>query len=217
MNDIKNINLGGFPFAIDMEAYNTLEDYLDTIDSHFSHAQGKAEIVSDIEARIAEIFRDRPASLEIVVLKDVHHAISIMGTPEDFGATSSFDADDYDDIPKSEWVFGRKMMRDPDDKIVGGVCSGLAAYFGIDDPIWTRLIMGTLIFGMGIGFGLYIVLWIAMPEAKTASDRLAMRGEDINVENISREMERGFESFSESMNRFGEKMNEFGEKMAGKK
>ncbi len=217
MNDIKNINLGGYPFAIDMEAHNALEDYLDTVEMHFARAQGRAEIVSDIEARIAEIFKDRPANLEIVTLKDVHQAISIMGTPEDFGATSSFDADDYDDIPKSEWAFGRKMMRDPEDKLLGGVCSGLAAYFGIEDPIWARLTMAALIFGMGIGFGLYIILWIAMPEAKTASDRLAMRGEDINIENIGNEMERGFESFSESMNRFGEKMTEFSEKMSGKK
>ena len=217
MNDIKNINLGGYPFAIDMEAYHALEDYLDTIEDHFSRAHGRTEIVSDIEARIAEIFKDRSASLEIVTLKDVHHAISVMGTPEDFGATSSFDTDDYDDIPKSEWVFGRKLMRDPEDKIVSGVCSGLAAYLGMEDPIWIRLAMAVLVFGMGFSVMVYIVLIFVMPEAKTASDRLAMKGEDINIENIGNEMERGLESFSDSMNRFGEKMNEFGEKMAGRK
>jgi len=164
MNDIKNINLGGYPFAIDL-----------------------------------------------------HQAISIMGTPEDFGATSSFESDDYDDIPKSEWVFGRKLMRDPEDKIIGGVCAGLAAYLGMKDPVWVRLAMAVLVFGMGFSVMLYIILMLVMPEATTASDRLAMRGEDINIENIGNEMERGFESFSDSMNRFGEKMNKFGEKMAGRK
>jgi len=216
MNDIKNINLGGYPFAIDMEAYFSLEDYLNTIENHFSRSQGRAEIVSDIESRIAEIFKDRPKNLEVVTMKDVHKAISIMGTPEEFGATS-YDAEDYDDIPKTEWVFGKKLMRDPDDQIVGGVCSGLAAYFGIEDPIWMRAIIAMLIFGMGVGVGLYIILWIIMPEAKSASDRLAMRGEDINIENIGNEMERGFESFTESMHRFGEKMTEFGDKFSGKK
>ncbi len=216
MNDIKNINLGGYPFAIDLEAYFALEDYLDTIENHFSRSQGKSEIVSDIESRIAEIFKDRPKNLEVVSMKDVHEAIAIMGTPEDFGATS-YDSKDYDDIPESEWVFGRKLMRDPEDKIIGGVCSGAAAYFGIEDPIWVRLIMAALILGMGVGFGLYIVLWFVMPEATTASDRLAMRGEDINIENIGNEMEKGLESFTESMHRFGEKMTEFGDKISRKK
>ena len=217
MNDIKNINLGGFPFAIDMEAYHALEDYLDTITDHFAHSKGSAEIVSDIEARIAEIFRDRPSNLDIVVLKDVHNAISIMGTPEDFGATSAFESEDYDDIPESEWAFGRKLMRDPEDKIVSGVCSGIAAYLGFEDPIWGRVAMAILVFGMGFSIMVSIILIFVMPEANTASDRLAMRGEAVNIENIGKEMERGFESLSDSMNRFGEKMNEFGEKMAGRK
>ncbi len=215
MNDIKNINLGGYPFAIDMQAHHALEDYLDTIEDHFSRSQGNQEIVSDIESRIAEIFKDRQKPLEVVSLKDVHEAIAIMGTPEEFGA-SSYDAEDYDDIPKSEWVFGKKLMREPEDKVLGGVCSGLSAYFGVEDPIWVRLIMAGLIFGMGVGFGLYIILWIAMPEAQTASDRLAMRGEDINIENIGKEMESGIETFTESMHRFGEKMTEFGDKMSRK-
>lgn len=215
MNDIKNINLGGYPFAIDMEAHCALEDYLDTIEIHFSRSHGNQEIVSDIESRIAEIFKDRQKPLEVVTLKEVHQAIAIMGTPEDFGATS-YDAEDYDDIPRSEWVFGKKLMRDPDEQILGGVCSGLSAYFGVEDPIWVRLIMAVMVFGLGVGVGLYFILWIVMPEAKSASDRLAMRGEDINIQNIGKEMENGIENFTESMHRFGEKMTEFGDKMSRK-
>ena len=215
MNDIKNINLGGFPFAIDIDAAHALEDYLDAIESHFRHANGSKEIVNDIEARIAEIFKERPKSLEIISIRDVNEAIAVMGTPEDFGAEIE-DEDSYDHIPKSEWVFGKKLLRDPEDKILGGVCSGVSAYIGVDDPIWVRLGMAGLILGMGIGFGLYIILWIIMPEAETPSDRLAMRGEDINVDNISKEMERGFENFTESMHKFGEKVTEFGDKVSKK-
>ena len=215
MNDIKNINLGGYPFAIDMNAYHALEDYLGDIENHFANARGYQEIVKDIESRIAEIFKERPDALEIVTLKDVHEAIAVMGTPEDFGAESS-DDENYEHIPETEWVFGKKMMRDEEDSIIGGVCSGLSAYLGIDDPIWVRLGMAGLILGMGVGFGLYIILWIVMPAAKTASDRLAMRGDDINVENISKEMERGMENFTESMNKFGEKVTEFGDKFSKK-
>jgi len=216
MNDIKNINLGGYPFAIDMEAYFALEDYLETIKNHFSRSAGYQEIVNDIESRIAEIFKDKPNAMEVVTIKEVHEAIAIMGTPEEFGATAH-DTDDYDHIPKSEWVFGKKLMRDPEEKILGGVCSGLSAYFGIEDPIWIRLGMAAMILGMGVGFGLYIVLWIAMPEATSASDRLAMRGEDINVDNISKEMENGLENLTETMNKFGEKVTAFGDKFSKKK
>jgi len=216
MNDIKNINIGGYPFAIDMEAYFALEDYLDTIKVHFARSAGYQDIVDDIESRIAEIFKDKPNAMEVVSLAQVHEAIAIMGTPEEFGATAN-DEEDYDHIPKSEWVFGKKLMRDPEEKVLGGVCSGVSAYFGIEDPIWVRLGMAGLILGMGVGFGLYIVLWAVMPEAQTASDRLAMRGEDINVENISREMENGFEIFTESATKFGEKMTAFGDKFTNKK
>ncbi len=215
MNDIKNINLGGVPFAIDMNAYYALEDYLTDIENHFSNANGAQEIVKDIESRIAEIFKERPDALEVVALKDVHEAIAVMGTPEDFGAESS-DDEKYDDIPETEWIFGKKMMRDEENALIGGVCSGLSAYLGIDDPIWVRLGMAGLILGMGVGFGLYIILWVVMPAAKTASDRLAMRGDDINVENISKEMERGMETLTESMNKFGEKVTEFGDKFTKK-
>ncbi len=215
MNDIKNINIGGHPFAIDMNAYFALEDYLDAIEKHFNGSKGGKEIVADIESRIAEIFRERHKPLEVVVLKDVQEAIAVMGTPEEFGGETE-NEEYYDDIPKTEWVFGKKMMRDEEDSIIGGVCSGLAAYLGLEDPIWVRLGMAFLILGMGVGFGLYIILWIVMPAAETPSDRLAMRGDDINIENISKEMERGMETLSESMNKFGEKVTEFGEKFSKK-
>ncbi|HRO72760.1 MAG TPA: PspC domain-containing protein, partial [Saprospiraceae bacterium] len=79
----------------------------------------------------------------------------------------------------------KKLFRNPDDKKVAGICSGIAAYFGIEDPIWIRLVFVLLIFTVGAGAFTYIILWVLVPEAKTASDKLSMRGEPTTVSNIA--------------------------------
>ncbi|MBK7818612.1 MAG: PspC domain-containing protein [Sphingobacteriaceae bacterium] len=98
------------------------------------------------------------------------------------------------------------MFRDPDEKAIGGVCSGVAHYFDID-VVWIRLATFLLIFFGGISLWVYIVLWIVIPEAKTTADRLAMRGEPINIDNISR-------SFKDEMDGVKNRMND-GFKNAG--
>ena len=86
MNKVFNINLGGYPFTIDEDAYEHLSNYLKTIHNHFRQSEGYEEITSDIEARLAEIFREQLGDRPIVTLRYVEDAIAIMGTPEDFGA-----------------------------------------------------------------------------------------------------------------------------------
>jgi len=206
MKDVKNINLGGYPFVIDLDAYVTLDHYLLTIEKHFSRTSGFEDIVSDIESRMAEIWKEEFADKKIISKDDVELAISVMGRPEDFGAESVYE-EDYKDLPMTEFNFGRKLMRDPQDKIIGGVCSGLAAYFGIPDPIWVRGLFAVLFFTAGFGFIPYVVLYFMMPQAVTASDRLEMRGEDINVDNIANEIEDGFEKFTDKVTEFTEKIS----------
>ncbi|MFZ1498190.1 MAG: PspC domain-containing protein, partial [Saprospiraceae bacterium] len=92
---------------------------------------------------------------------------------------------------------------DPDDKVVGGVCSGLAAYFGIQDPVWVRLLFVVMLLSGGFGAAIYIALMIIVPYAKTSTDRLAMRGEKIDIENIAKIVEDGFQSVSQKFAEFG--------------
>ena len=92
MNKVFNINLGGYPFTIDENAYHHLKQYLSAIDSHFKNSDGFDDITTDIEARLAEIFSETLQGRQIVMLKDVQGAINIMGTPEDFGAESNYSA-----------------------------------------------------------------------------------------------------------------------------
>ena len=212
MNKILNINLGGYPFTIDDDAYTHLSDYLNTIHQHFQQSEGYEEITADIEARMAELFQETTANRPIVTLQTVKDAIAIMGTPEDFGAEP---IDDEPIATKSKTKrtsaasgikTGKRLFRNPEDEVIGGVASGVAAYLGIQDPLWVRIGFLIIAFGMGFGILFYIVLWAILPKAESASDRLAMRGEPINVDNIGKIIEEEIENFTHKMTGLGDEL-----------
>ncbi len=214
MNKIYNINLGGYPFTIDDDAYTELSRYLKTISRHFSRSEGCEDIISDIEIRIAELFNEHLKGQPIVGIREVRKMISIMGTPEEFGASTE---DDHIEDTKSRKTFGsetdynpgRRLFRDPDEAMIGGVCSGISAYLGIEDPVWVRIVFAISLFS-GIGAFLYVILWIVLPKAKTSGDRLAMQGERINVSNIAKIIE-------EEMNNLGDTIVEITKEFGSKK
>lgn len=208
MNKILNINLGGYALTIDDDAYEYLQAYLESIRRRFSESEGRDEIVADIEARLGEILTETLGNRTIVMLPDVESAVTVMGKPEDFGS-DPVDARQHSTKSSGKTYTsgikpGKRLFRDEEDAVVAGVCSGLSAYFGIADPVWMRLLFVVLAFA-SFGFWLpaYVLLWILVQPAKTAADRLAMRGEPVNVDNIAREIEDTFE-------RLGTRMNEFG-------
>lgn len=210
MNKILNINLGGYPFTIDEDAYEHLNRYLETIHRHFRHSEGYEEITQDIEARLAELFQEALGNRPIVTLRDVRDAIVIMGTPEEFGAEPVEESSREETGTSGSYKTGKRLFRDQEDAVVGGVCSGIAAYLGINDPLWVRLAFVLITFSGGFGIPIYLILWAIVPKAETASDRLAMRGEPINVSNIGRIIE-------EELERFSTKVSEFGEEFSTKK
>jgi phage shock protein PspC (stress-responsive transcriptional regulator) len=214
MNKVVNINLGGFPFTMDEDAFEHLRTYLDTIHRHFRQTEGYEEITHDIEARIAELFREQLGNRPIVTFQDVEDAIAVMGRPEDFGADPTDEAEGATQEETKTGKFriktGKRLFRNTEEEVIGGVCAGIAAYFGIQDPIWIRLLFVLFTISGGFGIPLYLILWAIMPEAKTAGDRLAMRGEPINVSNIGRIIEEEFQHLSD-------KVTEIGEELAGKK
>jgi phage shock protein PspC (stress-responsive transcriptional regulator) len=214
-----NINLGGHPIIIDEDAFEMLDTYLSRINRYFATSEGREEIVHDIETRIAELFQRELKGSKIVSAKEVKAAIEIMGVPEDFGeegATIEDDAEkgesaessgkksrpDYGNQPRAP----KRLFRDPSNKVIGGVASGLSAYFGIDDPVWLRIAFVLLLFTTGVGLVAYIVLWIIVPKAKTASDRLAMRGAPINVDSIANNVEGDLQDLGEKVKQFGRDM-----------
>ncbi len=212
MNKIINVNLGGYPFTMDDNAYAALDQYMDTIKKHFVHSDGCDEIIIDIEARIAELFTEILKTRQIVSLKDVNQVIGIMGRPEEFGGESMEEPvpdTKFEEKKSSEYTVGKRLYRDLELRKVGGVCAGISAYLGIEDPLWVRLAFVLSFFAGGFGVLIYAVLWMAIPEAKTAADRLAMKGEKINIHNIASTIEQEMEKLSETIN---EMTKDFGSK-----
>jgi phage shock protein PspC (stress-responsive transcriptional regulator) len=221
MNKVLNINLGGMPLTIDDDAYHHLENYLQSLHNHFRSSEGYEEIMSDIEARLGELLREGMGKRSIAGTQDVKNAVSVMGTPEDFGAesinetaekakTSSSSSSSSSGRSNTEGGVknGKRLFRDGENKMVGGVCSGLTAYFGLGDPTWVRILLAVLAFTMGTGFLLYFILWALIPEAKTTADRLAMQGESVDVNSIAKAVEEGAQSFSKKINEFGNPENQ---------
>ncbi len=162
MDKTININLGGALFQIDDEAFRKLRDYLQAINNRFGNVQGGHETIEDIESRIAEIFQSRKGSAGVITRENVESMISIIGKPEDF--------DQNETASEAPFYVSQKkrMYRNPEDKIIGGVCSGIAAYLETD-PVLFRILFVLFAAFFGLGFFIYIGLWIALPAAKTGT------------------------------------------------
>jgi phage shock protein PspC (stress-responsive transcriptional regulator) len=195
MNKIQHINVGGHPFSINEDAFFKLDQYLVRLNNHFSKSEGSKEIMEDIESRIAELFKEYLQGGSIINLGHVDKMILIMGSPESIREESS----DQTDSQTTERYYrtGRRMFRDPYDKKISGVCSGIAHYFGIQDPTWVRVAF--VFFGIwGFGIILYIILIFILPQAYSPSDRLAMKGKAINIQNIAEKVEEEIEDMADN-------------------
>jgi len=199
MKKTTTIHLSGILFNIEEDAYEKLSNYLKSIENHFSRHSGKKEIIEDIETRIAEILSEKiSSSKQVITIDDINDVISKMGSVEQFDDGITEQSKTLID----NTTIKRKIYRNPDDKIIGGVCGGIAVYFDID-PLWIRLIWAIAFFFFGSGLFLYILLWIIIPEAKTPSQKLEMKGESVNIANIGKEIANDLKQFSDkSRNEF---------------
>lgn len=199
MNKTVNINLAGVFFHIDEDAYAKLQHYLEAIKTSLATTQGRDEIMTDIEARIAELFSEKIRNeRQVISVREVDEIILVMGQPEDYMVDEEIFEDEP--VPGSRpRSTGKKLYRDTDNSYIGGVSSGLGHYLGIH-PNWLRLAWILLtIFSTGAFLLIYIALWIFIPEAKTTADKLAMRGEPVTISNIEKRIREGFDEVSGKM------------------
>lgn len=265
MNKVVNINLNGIIISIDEVAYEQLKQYIDALHKHFSGTEGSAEIISDIETRIAELLQLKLTENYTVILpKDVADVIAIMGNPWQMEGEEEQQSSNHssgqssnqnntqnsagpkklkrdphnkvisgvcgglgnflnidpiiaragflisffvfgsglllylilwvimpeatpDELPQFSGASTRKLFRNTDDKMLGGVCSGIGAYLGVSEVV-IRVVFLISFFAFGTGLLAYIILWIIIPEAKTATEKLQMRGSNIDINNIEREI-----------------------------
>ena len=201
MNKTLNVNIGGIVFHIDENAYERFKSYLESIRHHFTASEGRDEIMQDIEARIAEMFQDRVKDKQVVTLQDVEEVTKLMGKPEQFGDEPDHEEPIAGEVPTGK--IARRLYRNPDDKLVGGVCSGVAAYFDVD-AVWVRLVFAVVCFPIffssffGSGILLYILLWFIIPEASSTTEKLQMKGEPVNISSIEKNVTEEREQKSKS-------------------
>jgi phage shock protein PspC (stress-responsive transcriptional regulator) len=180
MKKVININFQGRVIPIEETAYDILQQYIDSLRKYFAKEEGRDEIINDIESRIAELFSERlKKGITCITDEDVNAVIASMGRPSDFeqadadnlgsattGTSSEQQAESTTYTASAATPRRGRLYRNADDKLLGGVCSGLAAYLGID-PVVVRILF--VVF-FGALFWVYIVLWIIVPSQSAASN-----------------------------------------------
>ena len=198
MNKTVNINLGGLFFHIDEDAFQKLNRYFDAIKRSLSNSSGQEEIMKDIEMRISEIFsQNKETDKHVINLKDVDSMIAVMGQPEDYRIEEEGESTqkNFNNSSKTS----KKLYRDIDKNLLGGVSAGLGHYFGID-ALWIRLAFVLIVIaGVGFPIFLYILLWVLIPKAQTTTEKLEMTGEPVNLSNIEKKVREEFAAFSDKV------------------
>lgn len=197
MNKVMNINIGGSIFHVDEDAYDKLRNYLRQLNRHFKNTKGGEEIINDIEARIVELFQQKVNDKKQVInMEDVNEVIAIMGKPSDFEEDVE---EEYFNDPDVRQVTRKRLFRDIDNRLIGGVCSGLGAYFRID-TVWFRIAFVLATFA-GVSILVYLILWLIIPPARTISEKLEMQGDPVTVSNIEK-------TIKEEMNDIRDKLDD---------
>jgi len=184
MNEVTQIHLDRQPFTISVEAHKTLKVYLAAIEKQVG---GKsADVIKEVELRMAELLTERGITPKKVILVD-----DITFLKEQLGAPKDFSEDDEPDEPSSpsDGNSTKRLFRDTENGMLAGVAAGLANYFGIDVLLVRILFIVAVVTG-GWGILIYILLWLLVPEAKTSSERLQMRGLAVTVDNLKEAVEK---------------------------
>lgn len=181
MKEITRIHLAKTPYDIELDAKEVLQKYL----SEIKQMMGSEDTMYEIEARMVELLGERGVQNNgIITMSDVEDLRSKMGLPKEFSDSESNEDSQADLTPSNSPA--KRLMRDTDNAIFGGVCAGIAAYWGIN-PLWVRLLF---IISPFITFGtallVYIIIWISLPEAKTAAEKLQMRGEPVTLDSLKK-------------------------------
>lgn len=195
MNTTENISIGGLAFTIETDAYNELEGYIEDIRTCFQNDPYGNEIVEDIETRISELLKEKCKSGIVVNLSMVKEIQKIIGDPKELSIQDGEGSEDdrterEKSAPRrSEWR-ERRIYRDIDNRMLGGVCSGLGEYLNLDKVIFRVLFMVFFVLGLidaddglfTISVITYIILWIAMPAARTVEEKCEMKRKPIDLE-----------------------------------
>ena len=182
-----NVAIGGCSFVIDEDAYNAIDNYLDRFKAAIGESSASSDVMDELENRIADLLKGKLGGRDVITLSMAESVIGQLGYPEGYtehkSESTSEGKCDHDNCYQDRPV--KKLFRDPDDKKIAGVCLGLALFLGVDVVIIRVIFLIALICGSAGGW-IYIVIWIAAPEARTAAEKCELRGIPATAENIRR-------------------------------
>lgn len=186
MKKTVNVAIGGCSFVIDEDACNVISTYLDRFKAAIGESSSSTEVMDELENRIADLLKGKLGGRDVVTLAMAESVIAQLGYPEGYkeaehrnGPEAPGQDAGWQDRPV------KKLFRDTDDKKIAGVCSGLALFLGVDVVLMRVIFLIALICGSA-GFWIYVVIWIAAPEAKTAAEKCELRGIPATADNIRR-------------------------------
>ena len=202
MNKTIIININGIVFHIEEDAYEILKSYMTDVQRHFFNSADSLEITTDIENRIAEMFNEilLKEGKQVIVVHDVRTVVEQMGSVEDFETVEEGEKP----FGQQAFTYGtepRRLFRDPDDHLVAGVCAGIANYFDFN-AVWVRLLFAVAVAFAGTGFILYIILWIVVPKAVTRADRMAMKGQKLDLQGFKTNFEQELHTVKGNLHNF---------------
>lgn len=185
MKRVIEVNIGGINFTMEDDAYFMLKGYLKRFEATIPDKKEAREVMEDVEARVAEIFqKEQKFENQVIDIPFVRIVIEHLGEVEENAEEQSAESAASNNTNEQGYTKGdRYLYRDPDDKKIAGVCSGLSAYFGIDVTL-IRILFVVVTAVYGSALILYIILWLCVPEAKTVASKLKMRGFATTFENM---------------------------------
>jgi len=179
MKKVINVSLAGRSFTLEEDAYNRLTSYLEHYRGRLTVTEiQKEEVMEEMEGRVAELFWQETGDNRVVSLELVEKVAKILGMPDGMEERA-------ETAGSASASATKKLYRDPDDKKIAGVCSGLAMNLDVDVTLVRVLMLAALIFGAA-GFWIYIILWIVVPLADTPAKKCELRGLAPTPENMSR-------------------------------
>lgn len=190
MKKTHSANIGGTVFQVEEDAYEKLQAYLQSIEMHFRSYPDVADIVADIEGRIAEQLLQRELTPQVVRMSDVERVIAAMGHTEQFAEAATANAPAADLALQGKV---RKLFRDPDHKVIAGVAAGLASYLGLPRLV-VRALLLLLLFFFGTALVIYLLCWALVPWASSTTDKLQMRGQPLTLNSIDQGIRDGMAS-----------------------
>ena len=225
------VNIFGTLYPIDEDAYELLQRYNENMRRYYSRREGGEEIADDVEHRVAELLSEyRSKGVMAITIEHVKEIIDRIGDPQQMDAEAMGDEAGGGSTPPpfdnqtdgqqgpngqtpppppgydpaynaGDNTLSRKVFRDPDDRILGGVLSGLSHYFGISDPLVLRVIFIVLLFiSFSVAAIIYLIAWVLIPEAVTPEDRLRMYGKPVTAKTLNEELMRGMKGANEFVN-----------------